>query len=157
MKEFIKKMLLKFKSWFISSEEWAKRVTTVAIKITNIVKTIVDSPVDDVVAELLKKAIPGKADDVVIDAALAGLKTALPKIVSELTIVDGLLDGSTVEEKAAYVLGKIKFSSDEQKNEFAHNLCTKLVQFLSDGKLTFGEAAVLSEMVYQELKQNNQL
>ena len=81
----------------------------------------------------------------------------LPKLIAEETIVLGLLEGSSVEEKANYVLSKIKFANDEQKDEFAHKFCIRLVLALSDGKITYGEAVILAEMAYQELKRNNQL
>ena len=154
MKDFIKKWWSKFKTWFISGEEQAKKITEVAISVTNVVKTITDSPLDDILAEVAKATIPGSS--VIIDKIMSEIPVVLPKVISELSIVDGLLTEGTVEQKAEYVLSKIKFASDEQKNLFAHNLCTALVQAFSDGKFTFGEAVVLSEMVYQELKQNKQ-
>lgn len=157
MKDFIEKWWAKFKTWFISGEEQARKITKVAISVTNVVKSITDSPIDDVLAEIAKAAIPGKADDVIINKIMQDIPVVLPKIISELTIVDGLLADGTIEQKAEYVLSKIKFSSDGQKNLFAHNLCTSLVQALSDGKFTFGEAVVLSEMVYQEMKKNGEL
>ncbi len=156
MKDFIKKWWFKFKTWFISGEEQARKITEVAISVTDVVKAITDSPLDDILAEVAKAAIPGKADDVIINKIMSEVPIVLPKVISELAIIDGLLADGTVEQKAEYILSKIKFASDEQKNLFAHNLCTALVQALSDGKFTFGEAVVLSEMVYQELKQNKQ-
>ena len=155
--KWIKKPFEEAKEWFSFSDEKAKKIARTSIKVTNVVKTIFDSPIPNIGAFILKKAIPGEADDIVIDSLLSKAEILLPKLIAEETIVLGLLEGSSVEEKANYVLSKIKFANDEQKDEFAHKFCIRLVLALSDGKITYGEAVILAEMAYQELKRNNQL
>lgn len=157
MKQFLKKIWAKAVEFFTGSEEKAKKFTVTAIKVTNAVKSFIDSPLCDIAAFGLKKAIPGTADDVIIDAILTKAEEGLPKLIAQETIVLGLLENSTLEEKANFVLNKIKFASDEAKNEFYHQFCVRTILYLSDGKVTYGEAVILAEMVYQELKKNNQL
>lgn len=157
MKQLLKKLWAMAVNFFAGSDQKAKKFTETVIKITNAVKEFVDSPLCDIAAFGLKKAIPGVADDVVIDGILTEADRLLPKIIAQEVIVLGLLENSTVEEKANYVLSKIKFASDLDKNEFYHKFCVRAVLALSDGKLTYGEAVILAEMAYQQLKKNGSL
>lgn len=154
---FIKRLIKKAKELFVFADEKAKKLTKLAIKVTNAVKVVVDSPVDDMVATVLKTAIKGEADDLVIDKALAQLHKNLPVVISKLAIIDGLLQVEDPIEKANLVIEKIRFASDEQKNQFYHLLATTLISQLSDGKLTFGECVITAEMVYKEMKNNKEL
>lgn len=157
MKKFLKKLWAIAVDFFTGSEEKAKKFATTVIKMTNAVKAVVDSPLCDVGAILLKKAIPGATDDVIIDTILTKADEILPKLIAQEAIVLGLLENSTVEEKANYVLSKIKFASDIDKDEFYHKFCVRAIVALSDGKLSYGEAVILGEMAYQQLKKNGQL
>lgn len=155
--KWIKKALLKIKELFTIADEKAQKLTKLAIKITNTVKTIVDSPVDDFIAEVIKKSIIGNADDIIITKVLITLKEKLPGIIIKLNLIDTALSVKDPYEKANVILAQIKFASDQQKNLFYHSLATTLVDQLSDGKFTFGECCVIAEMVYQEMKKNNEL
>ena len=154
---WIKRIIAKAKALFTIADEKAKKLTKLAIKVTNAVKAVVDTPVDDVIAEILKKAIPGTVDDIIISNALITLNKKLPTIINELVIIDSLLQVKDPVEKAKLILEKIKFASDEQKNQFYHNLSSTLILQLSDGKFTFGECCVTAEIIYQEMKQNKEL
>lgn len=154
---WIKKLLEKAKSFFTIADEKAKKLTKLAIKITNAVKVVVDSPVDDFAAEILKRSIAGNADDIVINNAMITIQKKLPVIIGELAIIDSLLNVEDPLEKARLILEKVKFASDDQKNQFYHNLASTLIMQLSDGKFTFGECCVAAEMIYQEMKKNSEL
>lgn len=157
MRKLLKKLWAMAVDFFTGSDEKAKKFTETVIKITNAVKDFIDSPICDIAAFGLKKAIPGVSDDVIIDSVLTEADRLLPKIIAQEAIVLGLLENSTVEEKANFIISKIKFASDLDKNEFYHKFCVRAVLALSDGKLTYGEAVILAEMAYQQLKKNNQL
>lgn len=154
---WIKRIIAKAKAPFTIADEKAKKLTKLAIKVTNAVKAVVDTPVDDVIAEILKKAIPGEVDDIIINNAIVTLNKKLPVIINELVIIDSLLSVTDPTEKAKLILEKIKFASDEQRNQFYHNLASTLILQLSDGKFTFGECCVTAEIIYQEMKQNKEL
>jgi hypothetical protein len=155
--KFIQKMWNKAKELFTVADDKARKLTKLAIKVTNAIKQVVDSPVDDFIAEVLKMAIHGTADDVVIDRAIVVLNKKLPVIISKLVIIDNLLQITDPYEKAKLIIEQIRFSSEDQKNQFYHLLATTIISQLSDGKLTFGECAVTAEMIYQEMKKNNEL
>jgi hypothetical protein len=154
---WIKKVFEKAKAFFTFADEKAKKLTKLAIKVTNAVKIVVDSPVDDILAEIAKRAIPGEADDILINNAMIAINKKLPVIINELVIVDTLLQVEDPVEKAKLILEKIKFASEDQKNQFYHNLASTLISQLSDGKFTFGECCVTAEIIYQEMKKNNEL
>ena len=113
---WIKKVLEKAKSLFTIADEKAKKLTKLAIKITNAVKTVVDSPVDDIIAEIAKKSISGTADDTAIDKAMTIIKEKLPSIIIKLNLIDAALSVSDPYEKANAILAQVKFASDDQKN-----------------------------------------
>lgn len=154
---WIKKLLQKAKPFFTLADEKAKKLTKFAIKVTNVVKTVVDSPVDDIAAEILKRSIAGNADDIIINNAMIAIEKKLPVIISELAIIDSLLNVEDPMEKAKLILEKVKFASEDQKNQFYHNLASTLILQLSDGKFTFGECCIAAEMIYQEMKKNSEL
>lgn len=154
---WIKRIIAKAKAFFTLADEKAKKLTKLSIRVTNAVKAVVDTPVDDVIAEILKKAIPGEVDDIIINNAIVTLNKKLPVIINELVIIDSLLSVTDPTEKAKLILEKIKFASDEQRNQFYHNLASTLILQLSDGKFTFGECCVTAEIIYQEMKKNNEL
>lgn len=155
--KWIKKTLIKIKELFTVADAKAQKLTKFAIKVTNIAKSVIDSPVDDIVAEIVKKSISGNADDVIIDEAMLTIKEKLPSIVIKLNLIDAALSVDDPYEKANAILAQVKFASDDQKNLFYHSLATTLIGQLSDGKFTFGECCVIAEMVYQEMKKNNEL
>lgn len=154
---WIKRLIERAESFFTFADDKAKKLTKLAIKITNAVKAIVDSPVDDVLAEIAKKAIAGNADDIIINNAMITIQKKLPVIISELAIVDTLLSVEDPLEKTKLILEKVKFASDDQKNQFYHNLASTLISQLSDGKFTFGECCIAAEIIYQEMKKNSEL
>ena len=154
---WIKKAFNKIKALFTIAGAKAQKLTKFAIKVTNVVKEVIDSPIDDIIAEVAKKTIAGTADDVVIDKAMLVVKEKLPSIIIKLNLIDTALSVEDPYEKANAILAQVKFASDEQKNIFYHSLATTLVEQLSDGKFTFGECCIIAEMVYQEMKKNNEL
>jgi hypothetical protein len=49
-------------------------------------------------------------------------------------------------------LEDIKFSNDDAKNRFYHNLATAAARVLSDGKLSFGDAVIAVQLIYDNSK-----
>ena len=154
MKKFFRKIWLLAVNFVTKNEEKAKKFAKVSITITNAVKTLIDSQLFDIGTFVLKKAIPGEADDILIDAFVDKAQDVLPKLIAQEVVVLGLLEGSTLEDKANFVLSKIKFANDIDKDKFYHDLCIKLIVVLSDGVVTFSEAVLIAEVVYRQMKLN---
>ena len=157
MKEFLKKIWTKAKLLFTKADDGLKRALPAVIKAVNAVKSFVDSPADDLIAEVIKSLIPGKADDVIIDKVKSIIVMSLPILICKLEIVHDIADTTSPTEKATKIVNNLKFASDEQKNIFFHNLAALLIKQLSDGKLSIGECFVTAEFIYNELKDQGKL
>lgn len=151
LKRFIKGVA----NLFSKLDSKTKKVLPVAVRVTEAVKKFMDSPYDDMVIRGLQLIIPGKYDDIVISKAFAAVEAVLPQLILKLKYMESIaLSTMSPEAKAIEVIKSIKFSSDEEKNCFAHNLSSLIIQYLSDGKLTIGECFKLSEFIYEEWKKN---
>jgi hypothetical protein len=127
----------------------SRELVPVAINIVEGVKVVVDSPVDDIVAALLKKAIPGVKDDIIIEKIHGIIVKQVPLILSRLLMIDSISNIKDPNEQLQAIVKQLRISSDEQKNFVYHGLATLILEKLSDGKLTWGEAVMISEYYYQ--------
>lgn len=146
-------LLAKLWSWvgslFNSLEKKTKELIPVAIKVVQGIKDVMDSPVDDIVASVVKAAIPGNADDVLIDKIQGTVKEWLPKILLELTLVEGIANIENQNDQLQAILDKIKLSSDESKNILYHGLSSLILEKLSDGKLSWSDSTAIAEYYYK--------
>jgi hypothetical protein len=97
--------------------------------------------IDNPIADVLSKIIPGNWDSKTIEL----VRTKLPVILADLTGIEKTVDVTTA-------LKDIKFSSDDSKNRFYHNLATAAARILSDGKLSYGDAVIAVQLIYDNTK-----
>jgi hypothetical protein len=109
----------------------------IAVILVEKLKNYIDNPV----ADLLGKIIPGDWDTKAIQA----VRTKLPAILSDLRGIESTTDVATA-------LNDIKFSNDDGKNRFYHNLATAAARVLSDGKLSYGDAVIAVQLIYDNTK-----
>lgn len=152
MKKLLKKLLNWVSGLFNSLEREVKKYVPVAINIVEGVKDVIDSPVADVVLAITKKAIPGEKDDVLIDKVLTFVKNKLPMLLLELKMVNSIAGIEDPNEQLKAILAELKFTSDRSKNAFYHGLASLILESLSDGELTWGEAVMVAEYYYQNTK-----
>lgn len=114
-----------------------KNAAEKAVMLVEKVKTYIDNPV----ADMIDKIIPGSWDNKAIET----VRTKLPGIIADLRGVQSTNDIATS-------LNDIKFSSDDAKDRFYHNLATAAARILSDGKLSFGDAVVAVQLIYDGIK-----
>lgn len=157
MKKFFSKIWNGVKRLYDKLVDKTRELVPVAINIVEGVKTVVDSPVDDIVAELLKKAIPGVKDDIVIDKVHGIIIKQVPIILSRLLMIDSIANIKDPNQQLQAIVKQLRVSSDEQKNVAYHGLATLVLEQLSDGKLTWGEAAMISEYYYQNFTKPKKL
>lgn len=134
------------------TNELADKVCPVAIKVVDGLKTVNESTEGDAVAAVIKAVIPGVKDDIIIDSVRSFLKNVLPKVAVELKIVDSIRNITDPSEQLKAICNAINVSSDEFKNSTYHALATMVINYLSDGKITWGEAVALAEYYYQNQK-----
>jgi len=126
-----------------------KVLVPIAINIVQAVKTVMDGPVDDIILAIIKKAIPGDADDALIDKITNVVKTWLPKILLELQLVESINKIEDPNEQLKAVLAQLKLSSDETKDIVYHGLATLIIEKLADGEISWSDSICISEYYYK--------
>lgn len=152
MKNFLQNILAKIKNFFSKAEDQTKKLTLIAIKLTEGLKAVMDSPVDDVILSVVKSAIPGTADDVLIDQIKAYVEKHLPTTILTLKMVNSIASITDPAEQLKAILAQFKLSDDIEKNAAYHDFCTKAIFCLADGKLTWSEAVYLAQSGYEDFK-----
>ena len=112
-------------------------------------KNINNSTEGDAIAAVITAVIPGKKDDVIVAMVRNFLKDILPKVAVELKIVDSIRGIKDPSEQLKAICNAINISSSDYKNSTYHALATMIINYLSDGKITWGEAVALAEYYYQ--------
>lgn len=151
LKTLIKKIWDAIGKFFNRMEDETKRLVPVAIKVVEGVKSVIDSPVDDIIAEVIKKSIKGEVDDIIIDKIKLTVETWIPKILLELKMIESIANIEDTNEQLKVILEQFRFSSDETKNIFYHGLSCLILEKLSDGKLSWSDAIAISEYYYKNV------
>lgn len=126
-----------------------KKLIPVAIAVVQGLKEAMDSPVDDILALIIKKAIPGDADDLLIDKITETVKAWLPKILLEMKMIESIVNIEDQNAQLQAILAEIKLNSDESKNILFHGIASLILEKLADGKLSWGDSIAISEYYYQ--------
>ena len=138
------------KLWNGLSEE-AKSLTPIAIAVVQAIKNVMDSPVDDILVYVAKQAIPGNADDVLIDKVNSVIMEWIPKILLDLNLANAI---SSIEDPNAQlqaILNALKLSSNETQNIFLHGFASLILEKLSDGNLSWSDSTAISEYYYKHI------
>jgi hypothetical protein len=152
MKNFLQTILAKVKNFFTKAEDKTKAITLIAIKLTEAVKVVWDSPVKDVGLSLVKMAIPGTADDVLIDKLAGIVDKFLPTSLLTLKMVNSIANIEDKNEQFITILKLFKLSGDIEKNAAYHDFCSKVIYALADGKLTWAECVYLAQSGYEDFQ-----
>jgi len=150
--KFLQKIWAKVKNFFAKAEDETKKLTLIAIKLTEGLKAVMDSPVDDIVLSIIKTAIPGTTDDIFIDNVKAYIEKNLPTTILTLKMVNSIANITDPQEQLKAILAQFKLSEDVEKNAAYHDFCTKAIFCLSDGKLTWSECVYLAQSGYDDFK-----
>jgi hypothetical protein len=120
----------------------------VAIKLTDIVKSVIDNPATGYAVAWT----PTRLDD----KLLADAKLILPKITVQLGIAMNLVNAIDAEKDPEKMAGLVfAFVSEKLPNDgkaiFYRELSGKIALALSDGKFSTGEIIALVQLVYNKL------
>lgn len=129
-----------FKRQFRNIAEEAKVLLPAVIAVTNQWKTFIDSPVADLITAL----VPGTLDDAIKDK----LRQRLPDVITKLQLAHAISGIDDINEQLKAILNVLKLSPDDTKDRFYHEFAFTALQALSDGKLTMGEASILTQLYY---------
>lgn len=143
-----KKLITFVKKTYKKVDELANKFCPIAINAVEAMKKVNEGTVGDVIEFIVTTAIPGNKDDIVVKALRGKLKLILPKIITQLTIVNSIAEIEDENEKLKAMLAAVNISPDETKNALYHSFGALALEKLSDGKLSWSEAVQLTEWWY---------
>lgn len=146
--EFLRKLWIKIGELYDSLTFSTRKWVPIALNVVEGVKKVMDSPTDDLILAIVKHAIPGTKDDVLIDKVKAVVEEWLPKVLLQLQIADSISQIEGRDEQLKAILAQLKLSSDETKAIFYHGLAALIIEKLSDNKISWSDAVAISEYYY---------
>jgi hypothetical protein len=141
IKSFLTKLWGAIRSLFNSFPDKLKAAVHIGIIITENLKTIVDSPI----ADILTAIIPGEVDDKIKQA----LRTGIPVILTDLKLTDQCSNLTDPQEITKCAVETLKTLDGDIKSAFLHNLSILIAQVAADGKLSWADGVCILEWYYQ--------
>lgn len=149
MKKLIKKIWNAIKRIFNKIDGKTKIMIPIAVKVGQALKKFMDSPIDEILENIITDVIPGDADDVLAANIRNVVEEWLPKLLVELTMMEGVSNIDDPKEKLKAILAKLKLSSKETRNVVYHGLVSLILEKLSEGILDWSESLQISEYYYK--------
>jgi len=149
MKKLLKKIWDTVKAMYENLIGRTQKYVPIAVKIVEGIKKVMDSPVDDVILAVVETAIPGDADDKMIEKVKSVVETWLPKILLELKIVDTIANIPGTNDQLQAILSEIKKLSPESQAMIYHGFASLFIEKMSDGELSWSDSIALAEYAYQ--------
>jgi hypothetical protein len=141
LKSFLTQIWNTFKSLFNSFPAKLKTAVHIGITITENIKTIIDSPI----ADILTAIIPGEVDDKIKQI----LRKGIPIILVNLKPTDECSKLTDPEEITNCAIKALQNLDGDIKNAFLHNLSVLITKLAADEKLTWSDAVCIVEWYYQ--------
>lgn len=133
-----------FRAIFSKEFEAVKKHAAVAVKVTEMAKKVIDSNLLGVLVQF----IPGDVDNQVYYQ----LQKYIPKIAEQMAIAKGLVDAAASnQEMISALLTHARTLVGNDRALFFIEFAGRVNFCLADGKLTLGEAVLLSQLIYSEL------
>jgi len=148
MKKVIEKIKLAIGKVFGSILEFIIDNGEVAIKATNIVKTVINNPLVDYTVALT----PTKADDILMVKA----KKLVPALSVKLAFAMGIAKEAELSGDPLVIAGKVfdiirESIPEEGRAIFYRELSGKIGVALADGKITSGEIIAILQLKYHKI------
>lgn len=145
MKKLFKKLFAWIQKIFNALDDESKQAIPIAISITSWVKSFMDSGLGEFSIAALKKAIPGRVDDVIIDF----IDMHLADIIIKLKLIESAAQVDDKDEKVRIIISFLRVCSREEQNTFWQGMANLVYQALKDGELSWGEVSILLEAAYK--------
>lgn len=149
--KFLKKVWAKVKVLWGKADKVAKRFIPIAINMVEGIKNFNDSNSADFLEFVATTAIPGDADNVIVQKGRKFIKEVFPKILIELKIINSIADLTDDNEKLRAILAQINLSS--VNGIIYKGIAAKALELLADGRFTFDDAVILVTFAYQEIQE----
>ena len=144
--DFIKNM---FNKLFGKALDLFKKHAEISVSVVDQLKKALDSNVTDIVTAL----IPGDVDDLVV----AKLRSIIPVVLEKVAFAANIAKtGKTQSEIIDLVLKHLKKTNDDSKRLFWITFAAELNVALTDGKITFSEGLILSQLVFKEIRKSKE-
>lgn len=150
--QFLRKLWVAIAGLFQKVDDEIKVLVPIAIGVVQGIKKVMDGPVDDVILTIVKAAIPGEADNKLIDKVHKTVEEWIPKVLLQLNLVNSVVNKDTVNDQLKAILERLKLSDEETKNIFYHGIASLILEKLSDGKFDWKDATAVAEYYYQHQK-----
>jgi hypothetical protein len=147
----MKKILEQIKTWlkakFDKGFDAIKKNSYTAVKVTEALKNVIGSPITD----LLTALIPGEFDNEI----KYKLRKILPEVAAKVAIGHNIIQASDDPNTAmTAIVAYIESLGAEARKDWWVLFSAKVTEALSDGKVTYAELVVLTQMAYTELYPN---
>jgi hypothetical protein len=141
IKSFLNKLWQSIRSLFNSFPAELKEAVSIGIIVTQNIKTIIDSPV----ADILTTIIPGDIDDKIKQI----LRAAIPVILTDLRLASNCGTPTNPQEITKCAVETLQKLDGDIKSAFLHNLSVMIAQAAADGQLSWSDGVCILEWYYQ--------
>lgn len=139
MKKFFKKII----SFFGVTYNKLKKNSDLAVRITNELKKYVENPFVDVAVNITPWAMD--------NAILITLRKVIPQVAYKVAIAHRILhESANPNEAVGNIITELRNFTKDTKKAFWVQFAAELNIALNDGKISFAEAVILTQMVYIE-------
>lgn len=143
MKNIIRKINNLFQRLFDKAFAVFKQNSAIAVKVTQYLKIFVESGVADAMANI----IPGDLDNVIIKQ----LKFHIPRVAFRIAVLHQIMQESdNMNEAVGKIIAHLQTLNPEARVGFWITFAGELNTALSDGKITYTEAIILTQLAYKE-------
>ena len=151
LKTFLERVWRGIEKAFKKLDAGSQKLVPAAIDITNSLKNIIEKgTASGNIVDTLTSIIPGTVDDKAVRIG----RTYLPQLLIKLTLIDQINKEGSLEDKCNLAIERIKLFDNDQKELFYDGLARKLLQYMSDGKLSWREVGYLVKWYYDNKKES---
>lgn len=140
LRSFIAGIIDKISDFFRGLVPELKEAVKVGVTVVDKLKAITDSQA----ADILTAIIPGTWDDQLKDK----LRAELPKILSNMRLVQECADETDPEKIVACAVRTLQQLEGDFKSAFLHNLAILIAQVAADGKLSWSDGVYILQYVH---------
>ena len=151
MKNYLKKVGELISKLWTRADAVIDKVTPIAIKVVEEIKKVNECATGDIIEQIVTAIIPGEKDNLTLALLRKNLYVILPKVLLQLNMVQAISSIEDPNEQFRAIINSINFVSNEGKNAYYHILCAKIIEALSDQKLTWSESVYIAEYYYNNI------
>lgn len=147
MKKLFSQIVIWVKALLGNLLEHFKGAAAIAVDVTTKLKSIVESEAMDIAVDL----IPGNIDNIILDK----IRLILPLVIKKVSFAAGIVEEAESNSDAVHkFIQHLKSLNPDGRKAFWVAFAAELNIALSDGKLSFAEAVILTQMTYAEIVKN---